>query len=117
MAINPMDHGSKDVVLDVVSTERGKFYDVIDNPDNWNVDTRCEGWEVRDMVGHMIDVTEGYLGLGRKLAKVRRPRRLAWWLWAKRLITMRWRFVAYHVMRLLPVLNRPLSKCWKPSII
>ena len=61
MAINPMEYGSKDVVLDVVRTERAKFYDVIDNPDNWNVDTRCEGWEVRDMVGHMIDVTEGYL--------------------------------------------------------
>ncbi len=61
MAINPMDYGSKDVVLDVVRTERAKFYDVIDDPDNWQVDTRCEGWEVRDIVGHMIDVTEGYL--------------------------------------------------------
>ena len=37
------------------------YYDVIDDPDNWLVDTRCEGWQVRDMVGHMIDVTEGYL--------------------------------------------------------
>src|SRR5690606_32629540 len=36
-------------------------YDIIDNPDNWYVDTRCEGWQVRDMVGHMIDVTESYL--------------------------------------------------------
>ncbi len=61
MAINPMDYQSKDVVLDVVRTERGKFYDVIDKPANWKVDTRCEGWQVRDMVGHMIDVTEGYL--------------------------------------------------------
>jgi uncharacterized protein (TIGR03083 family) len=61
MAVNPMAYSSKDVVLDVVRTERGKFYDVIDNPDNWLVDTRCEGWQVRDMVGHMIDVSEGYL--------------------------------------------------------
>jgi uncharacterized protein (TIGR03083 family) len=61
MALNPMDYGSKDVVLDVVRTEQGRFYDVIDNPDNWLVDTRCEGWQVRDMVGHMIDVSEGYL--------------------------------------------------------
>ena len=28
---------------------------------NWNVQTRCTEWEVRDMVGHMLDVTEGYL--------------------------------------------------------
>ncbi len=61
MAINPMDYSSKDVVLDVVRTERKKFFDVVDAPENWNVDTRCEGWQVRDMVGHMIDVTEGYL--------------------------------------------------------
>lgn len=61
MAINPMVYSSKDEVLDVVRTERARFYDVIDNPGNWNVDTRCEGWEVRDLVGHMIDVTEGYL--------------------------------------------------------
>jgi uncharacterized protein (TIGR03083 family) len=61
MAVNPMAYSSKDVVLDVVRTERGRFYDVVDNPDNWNVETRCEGWQVRDMVGHMIDVTEGYL--------------------------------------------------------
>jgi uncharacterized protein (TIGR03083 family) len=61
MAVNPMAYSSKDVVLDVVRTERGRFYDVIDEPNNWLVDTRCEGWQVRDMVGHMIDVTEGYL--------------------------------------------------------
>ena len=61
MAVNPMEYESKDVVLDVVRTERAKFYEVIDNPDNWYVDTRCEGWQVRDLVGHMIDVTEGYL--------------------------------------------------------
>lgn len=61
MAINPMAYSSKQEVLDVVRTERGRFYEVIDTPENWLVDTRCEGWQVRDMVGHMIDVTEGYL--------------------------------------------------------
>lgn len=61
MAINAFDAGSKDVVLDVVRTERAKFYKVADNPANWNVQTRCTEWEVRDLVSHMIDVTEGYL--------------------------------------------------------
>src|SRR5688572_28321277 len=61
MAINPMAYSSKDEVLDVVRTERDRFYEVIDDPKNWNVETRCEGWQVRDMVGHMIDVTEGYV--------------------------------------------------------
>jgi uncharacterized protein (TIGR03083 family) len=61
MAINAFDPGSKDTVLEVVRTERARFYDVIDDPANWNVQTRCTEWEVRDLVGHMIDVTEGYL--------------------------------------------------------
>ncbi len=62
MAINPMVFSSKETVLDVVRTDRSRFFDVVNNPDNWLVDTRCEGWQVRDLVGHMIDVTEAYLG-------------------------------------------------------
>jgi uncharacterized protein (TIGR03083 family) len=61
MAVNSMDYSGKDTVLDVVRTERATFYDIIDDPDNWYVQTRCTDWEVRDIVGHMIDVTEGYL--------------------------------------------------------
>ena len=61
MAVNSMDYSGKDTVLDVVRTERAKFYDIIDEPKNWQVQTRCEEWEVRDIAGHMIDVTEGYL--------------------------------------------------------
>jgi uncharacterized protein (TIGR03083 family) len=61
MAVNPMAYSSKNVILDVVRTERGRFLDVVNQPDNWLVDTRCEGWKVRDLVGHMIDVTEAYV--------------------------------------------------------
>src|SRR5213080_416015 len=64
MAVNPMDYSGKDTVLDVVRTERAKFYNIIDDPNNWYVQTRCSEWEVRDIVGHMIDVTEGYLSRG-----------------------------------------------------
>ena len=61
MAVNSMDYGGKDTVLAVIRTESGRFFGIVDNPKNWNVQTRCTEWEVRDMVGHMIDVTEGYL--------------------------------------------------------
>lgn len=61
MSVNPMSHENKDVVLDVMRTERQNFYDIIDNPDNWRVQTRAELWEVRDVAGHMVDVNEGYL--------------------------------------------------------
>ena len=59
MAVNPMDFSGKATVLDVVRTERAKFYDIVDAPENWYVQTRCAEWQVRDLVGHMIDVTEG----------------------------------------------------------
>jgi len=61
MAVNPMDFSAKDLVLDVVRTERGRFYQIIDVPQNWEAPTRSGHWQVRDLVGHMIDVTEGYL--------------------------------------------------------
>jgi len=61
MPVNPMDYSGKDTVLDVVRTERGNFYRIIDEPKNWESPTRSGHWQVRDLVGHMIDVTEGYL--------------------------------------------------------
>jgi len=59
--VNSMDYSGKDTVLDVVRTESADFFKLVDDPRNWKVQTRCTEWEVRDMVGHMIDVTEGYL--------------------------------------------------------
>jgi uncharacterized protein (TIGR03083 family) len=56
-----MDYSGKDTVLDVVRHESADFFKLVDDPKNWNVQTRCTEWEVRDIVGHMIDVTEGYL--------------------------------------------------------
>jgi uncharacterized protein (TIGR03083 family) len=61
MVVNPMEYSGKDTVLDVVRTERAKFYRIIDDPQNWEAPTRSGHWQVRDLVGHMIDVTEGYL--------------------------------------------------------
>ncbi len=59
--VNSMDFSGKDTVLDVIRKESGDFFNLVDDPKNWNVQTRCTEWEVRDLVGHMIDVTEGYL--------------------------------------------------------
>jgi uncharacterized protein (TIGR03083 family) len=61
MAVNSMDYSGKDTVLDVIRTERARFFDIIDDPDNWYVQTRCTEWQVRDLNSHLIDVTEGYL--------------------------------------------------------
>jgi uncharacterized protein (TIGR03083 family) len=59
--VNPMAAEGKDTVLEILRRDRQKFFDLVEDPKNWNVQTRCTEWEVRDLVGHMIDVTEGYL--------------------------------------------------------
>jgi uncharacterized protein (TIGR03083 family) len=59
--VNPMAAEAKDTVLEVLSRDRKKFFDLVEDPANWYVQTRCTEWEVRDLVGHMIDVIEGYL--------------------------------------------------------
>ncbi len=60
-AVNSMDYSGKEAVLDVIRRESADFFSLVDDPKNWDVQTRCTEWEVRDLVGHMIDVTEGYL--------------------------------------------------------
>jgi uncharacterized protein (TIGR03083 family) len=60
--VNPMAAEGKDTVMTVLRRDQEKFFRLVEDPKNWNVQTRCTEWEVRDLVGHMIDVTEGYLG-------------------------------------------------------
>ena len=61
--INTMVPEGKDHLLRVVRKERQTFYDLIDSTDDetWKTPTACTEWEIRDQVGHLIDVTEGYL--------------------------------------------------------
>jgi uncharacterized protein (TIGR03083 family) len=61
--VNTMAPEGKDHLLRVVRKERQGFYDLIDRTDDetWKTPTACTEWEVRDQVGHLVDVTEGYL--------------------------------------------------------
>src|SRR5258708_1188691 len=58
--VNPMSAEGKDTVLNVMRRDRENFTRMVSDPKNWNVQTRCTEWETRDLVGHMIDVMEGY---------------------------------------------------------
>ena len=58
--VSPFDGTAKSSVLTVMRRDREKFTNLVSDPENWNVMTRSAGWEVRDLVGHMIDVMEGY---------------------------------------------------------
>src|SRR6202022_778778 len=59
--VNPMAAEAKQTVLHVLKRDQQKFFGLVEDPANWNLQTRCTEWEVRDLVGHLIDVTEGYL--------------------------------------------------------
>ena len=61
--VNTMAPEGKDHLLRVVRQERAKFYDLIDSAtdETWKTATPCTEWEIRDQVGHLVDVTEGYI--------------------------------------------------------
>jgi len=59
--VNPMSAEGKDTVMSVLRRDRANFIRLVSDPKNWNVQTRCTEWETRDLVGHMIDVLEGYM--------------------------------------------------------
>ena len=58
--VNPMAAEGKATVMQVMRRDRANFTRLVSDPKNWNVQTRCTEWETRDLVGHMIDVMEGY---------------------------------------------------------
>jgi uncharacterized protein (TIGR03083 family) len=61
--VNTFAPEGKDYLLAVVRRERQDFYDVIDSTDDetWKTPTACTEWEIRDVVGHLVDVIESYI--------------------------------------------------------
>jgi uncharacterized protein (TIGR03083 family) len=51
---------AKDTLLRVVRREAERFFALVQAPDAWHAPTACPLWQVRDIVGHLIDVTESY---------------------------------------------------------
>src|SRR5437762_9118645 len=55
-----MEYAGKQFLLDLDRAERAEFYRLLDEAP-WEGPTASGHWQVRDLCGHMIDVTEGYL--------------------------------------------------------
>jgi uncharacterized protein (TIGR03083 family) len=55
-----MDPANKDLVLRTLDAEMDHTFQLVDDPGIWEAPTACEGWEVRDVIGHLVDATEGY---------------------------------------------------------
>jgi uncharacterized protein (TIGR03083 family) len=56
-----MNPASKERLLGVLEREIDEMFDLAAEPDRWHAPTACPGWELRDMIGHLVTETEGYL--------------------------------------------------------
>jgi len=58
---NAMTYEGKDTILRVVREEAERMFALAEKPDAWDAPTACESWQVKDVIGHLVDTTEGYL--------------------------------------------------------
>ena len=57
---NAMTYEGKDTILRVVRDEAGQMFALAERPGAWDAPTACESWRVKDVIGHVVDTTEGY---------------------------------------------------------
>jgi uncharacterized protein (TIGR03083 family) len=58
--VNVMEFSGKEFLLNLDRAERAEFYKLLDEAP-WEGATASGHWQVRDLCGHLIDVTESYL--------------------------------------------------------
>ena len=57
---NGMTYEARDNMLRVVREQADGMFKMADNPDTWETQTASAEWQVRDIIGHLVDVTESY---------------------------------------------------------
>ena len=57
---NAMTYEGKDTILRVVREEAAQMFALAEQPGAWEAPTACESWKVKDVIGHVVDTTEGY---------------------------------------------------------
>ena len=55
------NYAAKNNLLRVVRDEADAFFALVEDPENWESPTASGHWQVRDLVAHITDTTEGYL--------------------------------------------------------
>jgi uncharacterized protein (TIGR03083 family) len=53
-------YDGKETILRVVRNEAERLFELAERPGAWEAPTACENWKVKDIIGHLIDTTEGY---------------------------------------------------------
>ena len=73
-----MTYEGKDTILRVVRDEAERMFALAEEPGAWERPTACAGWTTRDVVGHIVDTTEGYFAaFDAARGTATRPRRTA----------------------------------------
>jgi hypothetical protein len=57
---NAMTYEGKDTILRVVHEEAEGLFALASSPEAWTAQSACSDWTTRDIVGHIVDTTEGY---------------------------------------------------------
>ena len=57
---NAMTYQGKPTILRVVREQAERMFALAGQPGAWEAPTACESWQVRDIIGHLVDTTEGY---------------------------------------------------------
>jgi uncharacterized protein (TIGR03083 family) len=55
------NYAAKDNLLRVVREQAESFFALAEVPEHWEASTSSGHWQVRDIVGHLVDTTEGYI--------------------------------------------------------
>lgn len=57
---NAMTYEGKDTALRVMREEAERMFALAEKPGAWDAPTACESWQVKDVIGHLVDTMEGY---------------------------------------------------------
>ena len=57
---NATTYEGKPTILRVVRAQAERMFALAEQPGAWEAPTACESWQVRDIIGHLVDTTEGY---------------------------------------------------------
>jgi uncharacterized protein (TIGR03083 family) len=61
-SLNAMEFAGKGALLEALRTDRAAFSQLVTaSEEDWTKPTPCEGWHIRDLVGHLVDNSESYL--------------------------------------------------------
>jgi uncharacterized protein (TIGR03083 family) len=52
---------SRPNIVEQLRREFDELDELVADPAHWTAPTACTGWDVRDMVGHLVDATQSYL--------------------------------------------------------